>query len=291
MALGRPSVCPSCCRKVRAGVSVSGKVGAPCDKKRLGKVMTNPPAEGRQCRCIVSVGMLTEGWDCNTVTHVVGLRPFQSQLLCEQVVGRALRRRFYESEARMTGSRGGGQGVRRAVRGGAVQGDRATPKPRPPQRRIYAVPQKAQFAITVPRVLGYSIGVRNRIAVPDWPAVRAWRWIRWTCRRNLELAAMLNQGKPSALSRAAAAARSGRVPRRASEQQFCFQMAADLTRQCGEQTCEAPPHVLFPQLLAIVQRYMRKGESITAGRPASMRFWRHIMAGSSSAARGHPARH
>src|SRR6266545_2749171 len=45
-----------------------------------------PP--GRDVRCIVSVGMLTEGWDCNTVTHIVGLRPFMSQLLCEQVVGR-----------------------------------------------------------------------------------------------------------------------------------------------------------------------------------------------------------
>ena len=53
----------------------------------------HPP--GRDIRCIVSVGMLTEGWDCNTVTHIVGLRPFMSQLLCEQVVGRALRRRFY----------------------------------------------------------------------------------------------------------------------------------------------------------------------------------------------------
>src|SRR2546429_6078196 len=53
-----------------------------------------PP--GRDVRCIVSVAMLTEGWDCNTVTHVIGLRPFQSQLLCEQVVGRALRRRHYD---------------------------------------------------------------------------------------------------------------------------------------------------------------------------------------------------
>lgn len=44
----------------------------------------HPP--GRDVRCIVSVGMLTEGWDCNTVTHIVGLRPFMSQLLCEQVV-------------------------------------------------------------------------------------------------------------------------------------------------------------------------------------------------------------
>ena len=40
--------------------------------------------------------MLTEGWDCNTVTHIVGIRPFMSQLLCEQVVGRGLRRRSYE---------------------------------------------------------------------------------------------------------------------------------------------------------------------------------------------------
>ncbi len=46
----------------------------------------HPP--GRDVHCIVSVGMLTEGWDCNTVTHVIGLRPFHSQLLCEQVVGR-----------------------------------------------------------------------------------------------------------------------------------------------------------------------------------------------------------
>jgi type III restriction enzyme len=53
----------------------------------------HPP--GRDVRCIVSVGMLTEGWDCSTVTHIVGLRPFMSQLLCEQVVGRGLRRADY----------------------------------------------------------------------------------------------------------------------------------------------------------------------------------------------------
>ncbi len=47
-------------------------------------------------RCIVSVAMLTEGWDANTVTHIVGLRPFMSQLLCEQVVGRGLQRRRYD---------------------------------------------------------------------------------------------------------------------------------------------------------------------------------------------------
>ncbi|MCW5590915.1 MAG: DEAD/DEAH box helicase family protein [Burkholderiales bacterium] len=50
---------------------------------------------GAHVRCVVSVSMLTEGWDANTVTHIVGLRAFNSQLLCEQVAGRALRRREY----------------------------------------------------------------------------------------------------------------------------------------------------------------------------------------------------
>ncbi len=51
---------------------------------------------GESIRCVVSVSMLTEGWDTNTVTHVLGVRAFGTQLLCEQVIGRALRRQSYE---------------------------------------------------------------------------------------------------------------------------------------------------------------------------------------------------
>ncbi|MCC6266784.1 MAG: DEAD/DEAH box helicase family protein [Dehalococcoidia bacterium] len=51
---------------------------------------------GEQIRCVVSVSMLTEGWDTNTVTHVLGVRAFGTQLLCEQVIGRALRRQSYD---------------------------------------------------------------------------------------------------------------------------------------------------------------------------------------------------
>ncbi len=53
---------------------------------------------GEQVRCVVSVSMLTEGWDANTVTHVLGCRAFGTQLLCEQVVGRALRRVSYDAD-------------------------------------------------------------------------------------------------------------------------------------------------------------------------------------------------
>jgi type III restriction enzyme len=51
---------------------------------------------GEQVRNVISVGMLSEGWDAKTVTHVLGLRAFSSQLLCEQVVGRGLRRTSYD---------------------------------------------------------------------------------------------------------------------------------------------------------------------------------------------------
>jgi type III restriction enzyme len=55
---------------------------------------------GENVKCVVSVSMLTEGWDANTVTHILGVRAFGTQLLCEQVVGRGLRRMSYASERR-----------------------------------------------------------------------------------------------------------------------------------------------------------------------------------------------
>ena len=69
------------------------------DQELLREVMNTVGKAGRlgdSIRCVVSVSMLTEGWDTNTVTHVLGVRAFGTQLLCEQVIGRALRRQSYE---------------------------------------------------------------------------------------------------------------------------------------------------------------------------------------------------
>ena len=69
------------------------------EQELLREVMNTVGKEGRlrqDIRCVVSVSMLTEGWDANTVTHVLGVRAFGTQLLCEQVVGRALRRQSYD---------------------------------------------------------------------------------------------------------------------------------------------------------------------------------------------------
>ncbi len=69
------------------------------DQDLLREVMNTVGKRGRlgaDIRCVVSVSMLTEGWDANTVTHVLGVRAFGTQLLCEQVIGRALRRQSYD---------------------------------------------------------------------------------------------------------------------------------------------------------------------------------------------------
>jgi type III restriction enzyme len=77
-------------------------VDAITDEDLLREVMNTvgkPGRLGEQVKCVVSVSMLTEGWDANTVTHVLGVRAFSTQLLCEQVVGRALRRTTYVTDA------------------------------------------------------------------------------------------------------------------------------------------------------------------------------------------------
>ena len=136
---------------------------------KLGRPL-HPP--GRHIRCIVSVAMLTEGWDCNTVTHIIGLRPFMSQLLCEQVVGRALRRRSYDDfddQGRLSEEVAKVFGVPFEV----IPFKENKAGPRPPQRErrhVHAIPQKAGFEIRFPRVEGYRQGVRNRVAV-DWPSL------------------------------------------------------------------------------------------------------------------------
>ena len=69
------------------------------DKELLREVLNTvgkPDTLGESIRCVVSVSMLSEGWDAKNVTHILGLRAFGTQLLCEQVIGRSLRRQSYE---------------------------------------------------------------------------------------------------------------------------------------------------------------------------------------------------
>ncbi|MCX8518551.1 MAG: DEAD/DEAH box helicase family protein, partial [Methylophilaceae bacterium] len=111
---------------------------------------------GETIRCVVSVSMLTEGWDANTVTHVLGVRAFGTQLLCEQVIGRALRRQSYEL------NEDGLFNVEYADVLGIPFDFNAKPviaPPQPPREtiRVHALPERAALSIQFPRVQGYRI--------------------------------------------------------------------------------------------------------------------------------------
>ncbi|MHB1274084.1 MAG: BPTD_3080 family restriction endonuclease [Rhodanobacter sp.] len=112
---------------------------------------------GESIRCVVSVAMLTEGWDASTVTHVLGVRAFGTQLLCEQVIGRALRRQSYELNAE------GLFDVEYADVLGIPFDFTAKPVVAPPQKpretvQVKAVrPERDALEIRFPRALGYRV--------------------------------------------------------------------------------------------------------------------------------------
>ncbi|MDD9959605.1 MAG: DEAD/DEAH box helicase family protein, partial [Gammaproteobacteria bacterium] len=139
--------------QIRAGKEID-------DATLLREVMNTvgkPEQLGESIRCVVSVSMLTEGWDANTVTHVLGARAFGTQLLCEQVIGRALRRQSYDLNEE------GLYNVEYADVLGIPFNFTAKPVVAPPQKpretiQVKAVlPERESLEIVFPRVAGYRV--------------------------------------------------------------------------------------------------------------------------------------
>ena len=114
-----------------------------------------PGKLGEKIRCVVSVSMLTEGWDANTVTHVLGVRAFSTQLLCEQVVGRALRRRSYvlNDDGMFDAEYAEVYGVPFSFIPTSGSGTEVKPGNMP--TRVRALESRSHLRITFPHVLGY----------------------------------------------------------------------------------------------------------------------------------------
>lgn len=130
------------------------------DQELLREVMNTVGKQGRlgeSIRCVVSVSMLTEGWDANTVTHVLGVRAFGTQLLCEQVIGRALRRQSYDLNEENLFN------VEYADVLGIPFDFTAKPviaPPQPPRMTIHVKavrPDRDSLVICFPRVAGYRV--------------------------------------------------------------------------------------------------------------------------------------
>lgn len=133
---------------------------------------------GARVRCVISVGMLTEGWDARNVSHIVGYRAFSTQLLCEQVTGRALRRTSYED------FRFDGTGRLRPEYAEVVGipfefmpsrgGNKVNPPPRP-VTRVHTVPGREKYRIVWPQVREYRRVTPSLKLEFDESKSRAWK--------------------------------------------------------------------------------------------------------------------
>ena len=137
----------------------------------LREVMNTVGKEGKlgeSIRCVVSVSMLTEGWDANNVTHVLGVRAFGTQLLCEQVIGRALRRQSYDLNEK------GLFNTEYADVLGIPFDFTAKPvvsQPQPPRDTIQVKairPDRDHLEITFPRVDGYRVELPEEKLTADF---------------------------------------------------------------------------------------------------------------------------
>ncbi|MBA4175891.1 MAG: hypothetical protein C0505_04935 [Leptothrix sp. (in: Bacteria)] len=153
---------------LRRIVSTVGKLGAP----------------GEQVRCVVSVNMLSEGWDANNVTHILGLRAFNSQLLCEQVVGRGLRRMDYTPDPAtglLTEEYVDIFGVPFSLIPfkGRPPGDPPPPDDRP-KHEVLAMPARAAFEMRFPVVEGFVVDLQRHLVRCDVDAVERIKLDPWS---------------------------------------------------------------------------------------------------------------
>ncbi len=164
--------------------------------RKMVDTVGRPGQPGERVQNVISVGMLSEGWDAKTVTHIMGLRAFTSQLLCEQVVGRGLRRTSYDvnPETEMFDPE--------YVNIFGVPftflphegGESGPPKPPSPKTAIEPVPEKAPFEIKWPNIIRIEHVYRPRLTL-DWNQVERLELNASETAQVAELAPVVD-GKP-----------------------------------------------------------------------------------------------
>jgi type III restriction enzyme len=208
---------------------------------------------GEQIQNVISVGMLAEGWDAKTVTHIMGLRAFSSQLLCEQVVGRGLRRTSYDVDPET------GLFEAEYVNIFGVPftflphegGDGPPPPPPPPKTRIEADHERSEHEITWPNVLKVEHSYRPVLTL-DLDSVPP---LDLNAAENVTLAELAPtiEGKPDV-------DRIERVDLEELAQKFrmqkiVFETGRDIYDQMGG-AWTGPKHELLGQLIRLVEQFL-----------------------------------
>lgn len=165
------------------GDRIAGRRGRPADALEAVREVLNTVGKenqpGARIRCVISVGMLTEGWDARNVTHIVGYRAFSTQLLCEQVTGRALRRTSYEDfrddgSGRLTPEYAEVVGIPFEFMPSKPT-DKKTPKNPPKRTHVHTVKGRGQHRIVWPRVREYRRVSQSTRLVLDESKIAPWK--------------------------------------------------------------------------------------------------------------------
>lgn len=229
------------------------------DEDLLREVMNTvgkPGKLGEQVRCVVSVGMLTEGWDANTVTHILGVRAFGSQLLCEQVVGRGLRRRSYalNEDGLFEPEYANVYGVPFEFIGSGSAPAPDKP-PRPPAVWVESVPGREHLRIEFPRVRAY------RVEIPDgeleFHPTKEARYVvgATTVPTRTVVSGIAGESEREHDDR----------PERARRQQVAYELAREVLFRHMTALHDAPRPWLFPQLVQICRQWIDECVTIRPG--------------------------
>jgi type III restriction enzyme len=209
---------------------------------------------GEKIQNVISVGMLSEGWDAKTVTHIMGLRAFTSQLLCEQVVGRGLRRTAYEINP------GTGLFDPEYVNIFGVpftflpheSKDGAIPAPPKPKTPIEPDATKAAYEISWPNVIRIDTVFKPRLSL-DWSKVRPLVLNASQTAKLAELAPIL-EGKPDVTK--IAQIDLARLAREFRTQKIIFEAARDVYDQM-QRDWKGNKEFLLAQVVSLVEQFIR----------------------------------
>lgn len=221
---------------------------------------------GESIRCVVSVSMLTEGWDANTVTHILGVRAFGTQLLCEQVVGRGLRRLSYDlqSDGRFEPEYADILGIPFTF---VSSQSTANPQPPKPKTWVHSIRERGEFKIEFPRLVGY------RHAVPP-------DQLSWTFTEDSKFT--LDPGQIGGTRHELEAIAGEGVTididelRKVRMQVVAFEIAGFALRSKFRDEDDSLKPWLFPQLLQVAREWLDGCVATRGGVPKQLFLWRHF---------------
>ena len=250
--------------------------------RRIVATVGAPGEPGERIRCVVSVNMLSEGWDANNVTHILGLRAFHSQLLCEQVVGRGLRRMDYVPDpktGRLTAEYVDVFGVPFSLIPfkGRQPGSPTPPEDRP-KHEVVALPERKSLEIRFPVVEGYVASLRKHRIACDLGNVERTSLDPWDTPKAVFVRPQVGYqvGHPSAFGGFGFEAVDRQeyyesVHPQTIEFAIAGEVARDLAEAAGpgRALCESR-QMLFPQVLRIVQGYIRERVDLNGLHPCDV---------------------